>query len=209
MSIGAFLAAAESVRPLIAAPQVAAAWDEPSALAGMTVGSLTAHLVYAVASIDAHSDRPVPETEPIDTITYYLPDGDGDVASESVREAVSARSREQARPGAVAVLADLDGALERLGVWLPAQSPDRLMRVPIGRCMRLGDFLVVRLVEVMVHADDLAVSVDLPGPSFTEDSTDALVALFVGMCRRRHGDTAVIRAFTRRERDAVDALRAF
>jgi hypothetical protein len=75
--------------------------------------------------------------------------------------------------------------------------------------MRLADFLVVRLVEVLVHADDLAVSVDLPPPALTKDSADALVALFLGMCRRRYGDSAVIRAFTRRERDAVDALRAF
>jgi hypothetical protein len=209
MSIDVFLAAAESVRPLIAAPQVAAAWEKPSALAGMTVGGLTAHLVYAVTSINAHPDRPVPTTEPIDTVTYYVPDPDSDVVSDSVREAVSARSREQALPGPVSVLADFDGALKRLRIWLPTQSPDRLMRVPIARCMRLNDFLVVRLVEVLVHADDLAVSVDLPSPELTEGTADALIALSLGMCRRRHGDRAVIRAFTRKERDAADALRAF
>jgi Mycothiol maleylpyruvate isomerase N-terminal domain len=209
MGIDVFLPAAESVRPLIAAPQVAAAWAEPSALRGMTVGGLTAHLVYAITSINAHPDKPVPETDPIDTVAYYVSGPDTDVVSDSVREAVSARSREQAQPGPAAVLADFDCALKRLGIWLPAQSPDRLMRVPIGRCMRLGDFLVVRLVEVLVHADDLAFSVDLPGPALAQDSSDALVALFLGMCRRRHGDWAVIRAFTRRERDAVDALRAF
>ena len=136
MRIDVFLAAAESVRPLIAAPQVAAAWEEPSALPGMTVGGLTAHLVYAVASINAHPDRPVPETDPIDTVTYYVSGPDTDVVSDSVREAVSARSREQAQPGPAAVLADFDGALKHLRIWLPAQSPDRLMRVPIGRCMR-------------------------------------------------------------------------
>jgi Mycothiol maleylpyruvate isomerase N-terminal domain len=209
MSIEVFLAAAESVRPLIAAPQVAAAWEEPSALAGMTVGGLTAHLVHAVATLDRHSDKPVPAADPIDPVTYYLPDPDRDVASDVVREAVSARSREQAQPGPARVLADFDGALKHLQTWLPAQRPDRLMRVPIGRCMRLDDFLVVRLVEVLVHADDLAVSVDLPAPALSEASADVLVTLFLGMCRRRHGDRAVIRAFTRRERDAVDALRAF
>jgi len=209
MSIDVFLAAAESVRPLIAAPQVAASWEEPSALAEMTVGGLTAHLVYALASINAHPNKPVPETEPIDTVTYYVSGSDTDVISDSVREAVSARSREQAQPGPAAVLAGFDDALNRLRIWLPAQTSDRLMRVPIGRCMRLADFLVVRLVEMLVHADDLAVSVDLPAPALTDGSSDALIALFLGMCRRRHGDRAVIRAFTRRERDAVDALRAF
>jgi hypothetical protein len=209
MSIDVFLAAAESVRPLIAAPQVAAAWEEPSALAEMTVGGLTAHLVYALASINAHPNKPVPETEPIDTVTYYVSGSDTDVISDSVREAVSARSREQAQPGPAAVLADFDDALNRVRIWLPAQTPDRVMRVPIGRSMRLADFLVVRLVEVFVHADDLAVSVDLPAPALTAGSSDALIALFLGMCRRRHGDRAVIGAFTRRERDTVDALRAF
>ena len=56
----------------IAAPQAAATWEEPSALAEMTVGGLTAHLVYALASINAHPNKPVPETEPIDTVTYYV-----------------------------------------------------------------------------------------------------------------------------------------
>jgi hypothetical protein len=69
MSIDVFLAATESVRSLIAAPQVAGAWEEPSALAAMTVGGLTAHLVHAVASLDANSDRPVPAVDPIDTVT--------------------------------------------------------------------------------------------------------------------------------------------
>ena len=192
MRIDVFLAAAESVRPLIAAPQVAAAWEEPSALPGMTVGGLTAHLVYAVASINAHPDRPVPETDPIDTVTYYVSGPDTDVASDSVREAVSARSREQAQPGPAAVLAGFDGALKRLRIWLPAQSPDRMMRVPM-----------LSLLPSPVFTSTL------PGPALTEGSSDALVALFLGMCRRRHGDRAVIRAFTRRERDAVDALRAF
>jgi hypothetical protein len=209
MSIDVFLAAAESVRPLIAAPQVAAAWEQPSALAGMTVGGLTAHLVHGVASIETQSDKPVPAADPVDTVTYYVPDADSDVASDSVRDAVSVRSREQAQPGPAAVLKAFDGALKHLRIWLPAQGPDRLIRVPIGRCMRLDDFLVVRLVEVLVHGDDLAVSVGLPTPALTEGSSDALIALLLGMCRRRHGDTAVIRAFTRRERDTVDALRAF
>jgi uncharacterized protein (TIGR03083 family) len=209
MDIDAFLAATESVRPLIADPRVAAAWEEPSALNGMTVGGLTAHLVYAVASINAHPKKPVPETEPIDTVTYYLPGPGVEVTSDSVRDDVAGRSRAQAQPGPAGVLADFDSALERLQTWLPAQTPDRLMRVPVRRSMRLADFLVVRLVEVLIHADDLAVSVDLPPPAITDGSADALVALFLGMCRRRHGDRAVIRAFTRKERDAVDALRAF
>ena len=75
--------------------------------------------------------------------------------------------------------------------------------------MRLNDFLAVRLVDVIVHGDDLASSVSLPSPTFSEETNDAMIALFVGMARSRHGDIAVIRAFTRRERDGVHALQIF
>jgi hypothetical protein len=75
--------------------------------------------------------------------------------------------------------------------------------------MRLDDFLLVRLVEVVVHSDDLAASVSLPTPTFTEDTSGALISFFLEMCRRRHGDAAVLRAFTRRERDTAKALLVF
>ncbi len=208
-SVDGFLSALELVRPLVASPEVTTAWDLPSALDDLTVGALTAHLVHAVASVDSQLDKPVPDAPPVDTVTYYLPSAGPDASSPSVREAVNARNADQAQSGSAAVLAKFDTGVECLRTRLPAEHPSRLVRVPIGRCMRLDNYLVTRLIEVVVHADDLAVSVDVPPPAFTADSCDPIFPVFGCMCRSRHGDAAVIRGFARRERDAVDALRSF
>ncbi len=210
MSVDGFLSSMDCVRPLVAAPEVATAWDEPSALEEMTVGALTAHLVYAAGSVDSHLDRPWPEgAEPIDVVAYYLGTLHGEKTSAAARQATAARDAERAWPGPAAVLTTFDEVRNRLGSRLPLEDLARLMRVPIGRCMRLDEFLVTRMLEIMVHADDLAVSIGLAPPSFPAKCGDAITGLLLEVCRQRHGDTAVIRAFARHERDKVDALRVF
>jgi hypothetical protein len=48
-----YLDAARAAAALIAAPEVAARWDDPSALAGMTVGALAAHLARQITMVPA------------------------------------------------------------------------------------------------------------------------------------------------------------
>jgi hypothetical protein len=216
VSIESFLLSLDSVRPLVTAPEVAAAWQLPSALADLTVGALTAHLVSSSATIGSFLDRPVPnDADIVDAISYYSPEP----FPASLRETLNASQADAARPGPMAVLARHDEIRNYLHSRLPSESPDRLMRVPSrnsptgegpgGRYMRLKDYLLVRLVEIVVHSDDLAASVSLPTPLFSEKNNDAVISLFVEMCRHRHGDAEVLRAFTRRERDVVQALRVF
>ena len=205
-----FLAAVDSARPLVAMPEVAAAWEHPSSLAGLTVGALTAHLVQAVATVDDRLDRDIAEgVEPIDAVGYYLGTLHGKQTSASVRDTTALGDTERAAPGHAALVAHLDEARKRLGSRLPVEPPERLVRVAGGRNMRLDEYLATRVLAVVVHADDLAVSVRQPSPTFPDQCGDAIASLLVGMSRRRHGDTAVIRAFTRHERDTVEALRVF
>ncbi|MEZ5341690.1 MAG: maleylpyruvate isomerase N-terminal domain-containing protein [Acidimicrobiales bacterium] len=49
--------AVEAAAVLMGRPSVAAAWDQPSALEGMTVGALSAHLVRAAGATIAYLDR--------------------------------------------------------------------------------------------------------------------------------------------------------
>ncbi|MDQ3879299.1 MAG: hypothetical protein M3290_13275, partial [Actinomycetota bacterium] len=60
---------------------------------------------------------------------------------------------------------------------------------------------------LLVHTDDLAVSIGVPTPEPRPEAADAAIANLVSVARRRHGDTAVLRALTRRERDEGNALR--
>ena len=210
MSVETLLQAVEYVRPLLSAPQVAEGWYEPSALPGLTVGALATHLAYAVVTVDSHLDgSPTEGAEPIDVVAYYLQTLHGEETSTWVRDATAARDGERALAGPQAILSSFDEVRERLATRLLHESPDRLMRVPIRRSMRLEEFMTTRVLEVVVHADDLAASVGLPTPSFPEECGEVVIALLVEMSRRRHGDTAVIRAFTRTERDDVQALHVF
>ena len=210
MGVNALLQATGCVHPLLNAPEVVSGWDQPSALPGLSIGALTTHLVYAVAAVDSHLDRPWPDgAERIDVVAYYLQTLHGEENSASVRDATAARDAERALAGPATVLSGFDEVVERLTLRLPSESPDRLMRVPVGRCMPLEDFLTTRLLEVVVHADDLATSVGRTTPTFPRECTDIVINLLIEMSRRRHGDPAVIRAFTRHERDNIHALRVF
>src|SRR5215217_266096 len=67
--------AVEAAAALIAGDEVAARWDEPSALDGMTVGALAAHLVRAAGATLAYLDRTDPAARPdgalLTPVTYF------------------------------------------------------------------------------------------------------------------------------------------
>jgi len=66
--------------------------------------------------------------------------------------------------------------------------------------MSLGDFLTTRLMEIVVHNDDLAVSVGIPTPEMPARAFETVADLLTRMAVRRHGPTAVLRALSRAER---------
>lgn len=87
-------------------------------------------------------------------------------------------------------------------------SPDHLVTVAYGKVIRLGDYLLTRVVEQVVHLDDLARSVGLEPWTMPTDAVDVAVEVGLDVARRRRGDTAVLRALYR-QGFAADALPAF
>ncbi|MEV7328409.1 hypothetical protein [Micromonospora sp. NPDC093244] len=90
-----------------------------------------------------------------------------------------------------------------------AQVSDLLSRggaldiVPIpwqGWSLRRADFLLTRQLEIVVHSDDLAVSVGVPTPEFPAEVFDPVRDLLVRLAVRRHGQSALIGALSRSER---------
>ncbi|SES42311.1 hypothetical protein SAMN04487818_113124 [Actinokineospora terrae] len=59
-----------------------------------------------------------------------------------------------------------------------------------------------------MHADDLAVSVDLPTPEFPDHTNAVVIELLSTLAARRHGAVSVIRALSRAER-APSTITAF
>ena len=63
--------------------------------------------------------------------------------------------------------------------------------------------------ELVVHADDLAVSVGATAPAVSEAAAVAAIDALVTTARAAHGDIAVLRALARRERSSDDVFPVF
>lgn len=205
-----FLDACDATRPLLVSDSVGDRWGEPSALAHMTVGSLAGHLMRAVTSVDAYLDKPVTDVGAVlDAPGYYasIEGLVGDELDSKLHTAIRRRAESEAESGHAEVVERWDAALDRLRRRLPTEPPDRRLPALGGRLIALDDYLVTRLVELIVHSDDLAASIGAAPPAFSREATGAVINCLVGVARVRHGDEAVIIALSRRERDTVNALR--
>jgi hypothetical protein len=73
--------------------------------------------------------------------------------------------------------------------------------------VRIEAYVATRVVELVVHSDDLATSVALPPLAVPPTAAAVAIEIFVELARARTGDLEVIRAFTRSERSKPDILR--
>ncbi|MEV0228176.1 maleylpyruvate isomerase N-terminal domain-containing protein [Nonomuraea sp. NPDC050786] len=197
-----YLVAAASAVSLLRAPAVAAAWDKPSALTEFSVGGLAGHLAHQLVRVrDVLAPNGQPQ-EPIGLLEHYsrspwVQAGLDHESNVSVR-----RGGQAAAADGAAALADRAQALLDLqSAALPAEPADRVVDLPwSGWALRLDDFLLTRLVELVVHSDDLAASVGLDTPELPSSIIDPVVELLARLAVHRHGATAVIRTLSRAER---------
>lgn len=204
-----FLGAADAARRLLDVEGMAERWEEPSSLDRMTIGELTAHLSRAVALVARYLDTPA-EPPYRDAAGYFfalVPVADTDLDSD-LAVAVRDRARQEAGPGLDTVRRTWDEARAELSQRFDPAVLDRGISV-LGSAIRVGDYLTTRLVELVVHADDLAVSLGEPTPDFSAAATEAVTACLTALAALRSSPLEVIRAMTRRERAEADVLRVF
>ncbi len=204
----AFLDTAAVACTVLALPEVARRWDEPSALRLLSVRGLAGHLLRGAGTVEIYLDRPEPGGEPITAAAYYaraLPE-DADLSSP-IHTAIRERGEVQAAEGPKRVAAAAAEACARLRERLAREPAGRLVSVYQGVVIRLDEYLLTRLVELTLHIDDLCVSVGVPTPELPEAAGAAAIGTLVGVARQRHGDLAVLHALARRERDGAAALR--
>lgn len=189
--------------------EAAARWAEPSALEGYTVGGLAGHLARGVLTVETYLERPAPspDTPTTDAAGYLVTVlGDHDPIDSELHRGVRERGRRAAADGPVALADEVADALRRLGRRLPA---DRLVEVRDELCLPLDQYLRTRLVELVVHLDDLATSLSRPVATGIPDAAYQVVAeVLVRLAVLREGGPAVVRSLARRERHpgAVRAL---
>ena len=109
--------------------------------------------------------------------------------------------------GYEALAARFEEELHHLKLRLAGEPEDRRIRVFKDLVLLLDDYLVTRIVELVVHSDDLAVSLGTATPDFPPEASALAIEVLVDVALLRHGDLGVLRALTRRERDDIEALR--
>lgn len=202
-----YLSTAAAARPLISHPDIARRWDEPSVLAKWTIRGLTGHLVRAVGSTVAYLARPEPEGPAIDAASYYAEAVETTDIDAPLNVAIRERGDAEAEGGPAVLLARYDELSLQLEQQLENEPPTRKVRVHKDLVVLLDQYLITRIIELLVHMDDLALTIGVPTPVPDPDAAGAAIDTLVRVARLRLGDTAVLRALTRRERDDVNALR--
>jgi hypothetical protein len=203
----AFLDTSAAGRAVAADEAVGAKWDEPSALERWSVSGLTGHLMRATWAVEGYLVADEPDGPPSDPPTYYATVLDDDDLDSELHRSIRQRGDERAADGHAALLAEWDEILERLGIRLETERSGRLVEVFKGFVLTLDDYLITRMVEMTVHIDDLCVSVGIETPELPRLATQLSIRTLVDVGRHKHGDVNVLRALTRRERDAEQALR--
>jgi len=129
----------------------------PSGLAEWTVRDLAAHVAMALERVSRELESPAPPGAKPQLTLLEWPFS---TAVRAADIADDARAAATARPGLEALYEE---TATRFTELVPADAGDRLVTTRSGT-MRLGDFLVTRTVELVVHTDDLhrATGLDIP-----------------------------------------------
>lgn len=196
--IDLFLDGAACVAAELGTDQVSAAWDEPSVLEGQTVASLAGHLARGgVWVVDDYLGKGAPRG-PVDyesAAEYFL--GLVTPLSADEHQAIRDRGADVAAVGHEAIVEQLGERLVALDATLRETDPATLVAVAAGKVLRLGDYLVTRIVEQVVHLDDLDCSLRRPPCEYPAAGRALCVEVGVAMATALSGPAGVVRALFR------------
>lgn len=185
---------------LLSETAVAAARDRPSALKEFSVHGLAGHLRAQVLRVSQLLEAETPKAETLSVAEFFTRAAafDADVDSEvSVR--IRRNGESAAADGARALAGEVESALAQQRAALPAEPADRVVSA-VGTVSLLDDFLLTRMLEIVVHSDDLAVSADISTPLFPPRVFEPVLGLLSRLAVARHGQPAVLGALSRAER---------
>ena len=193
------LAGADVVAEAVADERVGKAWDLPSVLEEQTVGSVAAHVARGgvlVVSDYLHGDPPGHAADFGSAAEYFA--SFADTAGPEAHRAIRDRGAALAAAGQAALVKVLRERTPVVAGELRSFPADHLMAVIGGNVIRLGDYLVTRVVEQAVHLDDLARSIGAEPWALPERHVALALSVGVDIGRLRRGTPALLRAVYRR-----------
>ena len=160
--VDVYLGAVDWLRRILAHAEVVDAWEQPSAVAHYTVGGIAAHAVHGVLWLEQVLKDPEPAGLKRVRVPEYL--GLNRVEGESedpfgatLRSAAEAFAQTGARIVAAALTVSRDELATLLSV-APASRAVPVIRV-VGGQAPLSEYLPTRILEAIVHGDDVVSSV--------------------------------------------------
>lgn len=193
-----YLAGTRTVREAITDRAVVARWDEPSALEAQTVGSLAGHLARTgtwIVDEFLESGEPDGPVDFEDVASFYvtlLPTGD-----DPIHQGIRDRGAALAAQGPDGLAATFDERMPAVESALRALPGDRRLTVTGGNVMTIEQYLVTRVVEQVVHLDDLARSVERDPWTVPEASHRLVAQVALDIAFLRHAPNAVVRGLYR------------
>jgi hypothetical protein len=190
----------------LAEPAIGRRWHEESILPGFVIRGLAGHLARSVLQVEWFLDSAVGDEELVSAERYYA-------ALQGTTDPGSPLNRRVREEGDQVTADGHEVLVEHTTACLSCLR-DRLVREPatrrvesFGRVLLLDEYLRTRLVELSVHVDDLARSVELPAPVLPQPALAEAVRTLVGAAVVRHGQLDVFRALAGRDQDSDDTLR--
>ncbi len=198
----------ETAADVIGDAAVANRWDQPSALEGMTVGALCAHLVRAAGATIAYLDRTPADRQPDDElltpVTYFRA-----AVEAPIHDQIKDVSADEAAIGQQAMAAKCRRLAADLASRFADEPEDRLLMALGGRMLTLDDFCRTRLIEVLLHIDDLVASTGIPRPTLDLRGPVEVIEICVGIGIDRHGVWGMLEALARAERSERNVFPIF
>ena len=147
--------------------------------------------------VDEYLSAPIPDTPFVETVADYFAEADRSLTEEGHRQ-IRERGAEIGSVGQAELVVSLSTRLDALVDRLATEPPDRVVGVVFGaRTMSLDEYLKTRLVEQVVHLDDLARSVDREPWTMPDEALELVIRIGADVGRLRRGATDMIRCLYR------------
>ncbi|GGU33711.1 maleylpyruvate isomerase N-terminal domain-containing protein [Lentzea flava] len=201
-----FLTTARIALDLMRHRQVTEKWDEPSALPEFGVSGLVGHIGYQALPVPSMISSPVGDEPVVSLMEHYARANWTELEVDSeFHTRIRAGGEKLAAEGQDALCDRFEQTLDELGESLPGLD-NRPVRMPHWGpwAVSLDDYLVSRLMEFVVHSDDLAVSVGVDTPEFPRHVNETVIDLLTRMSLNRHKAVDLVRALSRKERAPRD-----
>jgi len=204
-----WLRTAQAALSFVAEPRVNERWTSDSCLPEMTVGALAGHLLHSgvlLVEETLAADVPGVPTRSAATLFSWVPLDEADPVHADVRSVAEDQSDE----GQADLVARVAASMSRVSEAIDRAPIDCVVAFFDGAFpMTLDEFLRARILELVVHLDDLTFSVGGADLSVPEEAIELTCHLGLDIDMKRYGRKEVLRALFRRDRSAVDALRPF